>query len=153
MANHTAEEVAKWFLAHNKYVLDTEDADLISNLKLQKLLYYAQGTFLAVTDEPLFDEPIIAWMHGPVVESIYHKYKEFGSNGIIFVESFDFEAFNKQEEALLEEVYEEFGQYSAWKLRNMTHEEDPWKKTAQCEEIDRDLIKNYFKQVYMENDS
>ena len=76
MANHTASEVAKWFLAYNRDVLAEEGGEYISNLKLQKLLYYAQGSFLAVTDSPLFDDPIVAWQHGPVVESVYHEYKK-----------------------------------------------------------------------------
>ena len=52
--------------------------DLITNLKLQKLLYFAQGWFLALYDTPLFKEEIQAWIHGPVVATVYHSYKGFG---------------------------------------------------------------------------
>ena len=45
MAMHTASQVAKWFLAHNRIAEDEEGAEHIANLKLQKLLYYAQGIF------------------------------------------------------------------------------------------------------------
>jgi uncharacterized phage-associated protein len=41
--------------------------DVISNLKLQKLLYYAQGFYLAIYGKALFEEDIVAWEHGPVV--------------------------------------------------------------------------------------
>ncbi|MCI8513016.1 MAG: DUF4065 domain-containing protein [Lachnospiraceae bacterium] len=54
----------------------------IANLKLQKLLYYAQGCFLAVAGAPLFLEDILAWQHGPVVEPVYYQYKGYGSGGI-----------------------------------------------------------------------
>lgn len=53
---HSALQVAKWFLAHNRIAADDEGAENISNLKLQKLLYYAQGTFLALKGEKLFSE-------------------------------------------------------------------------------------------------
>ena len=149
MARHTASEVAKWFLAHNRIAADSEGAEYISNLKLQKLLYYAQGCFLAVKDEPLFSDHIMAWQHGPVVECVYHEYKNNGPNGIPFDDDFDFSAFTREENELLQEVYDVFGQYSAWKLRNMTHEETPWKTTFQNDEISTDTIKQYFKQEYL----
>lgn len=149
MANHTASEVAKWFLAYNRDVLAEEGGEYISNLKLQKLLYYAQGSFLAVTDSPLFDDPIVAWQHGPVVESVYHEYKKNGSNGIPFNDDFNFDTFTNDENNLLKEVYETFGQYSAWKLRNMTHNETPWKSTRQNSTISQDIIKDYFKKEYL----
>lgn len=149
MAKHTAAEVAKWFLAHNRIATDEDGGEYISNLKLQKLLYYAQGCFLAVTEKPLFDEPIVAWQHGPVVESIYHTYKQNGAAGIRFDEDFDFNTFTKEENELLSEVYDTFGQYSAWKLRNMTHQEAPWLETRQNETISIEKIKRYFQKEYL----
>ena len=66
-------QAAKYFLAQA-----SEDAgDLISNLKLQKLVYYAQGFHLALYDEPLFLEAIEAWTHGPVVPDLYRHYKKY----------------------------------------------------------------------------
>lgn len=146
---HTALQVAQWFLAHNRIATADEGAEYISNLKLQKLLYYAQGCFLAVTDRPLFSDSIVAWQHGPVVESVYHQYKCNGANGIPFEDDFDFSKFTAEENDLLEEVYDTFGQYSAWKLRNMTHEEIPWASTPQNSEIPQSVIKQFFKQEYL----
>ena len=149
MSMHTATDVAKWFLAHNRIAAADEGAEFISNLKLQKLLYYAQGCALAVTDEPLLGDEIVAWQHGPVVECVYHAYKGNGSNGIVFEDDFDFSQFTPEENELLEEVYDTFGQYSAWKLRNMTHEETPWLTTQQSAVISIGVIKDYFKQEYL----
>lgn len=146
---HTATQVAKWFLAHNRIVADDGGAEYISNLKLQKLLYYAQGSFLAVNGRPLFNDEIIAWQHGPVVESVYHEYKGNGSNGIPFDEDFDFSQFSDDENELLQEVYDTFGQYSAWKLRNMTHTEKPWLSTPQNTVISQESIMDFFKQEYL----
>jgi len=84
---------------------------------------------VAITGEPLFEDKIEAWEHGPVVLSIYHKYKRYGSSGIPYDETFDDSLLDSLMASILEQVYQEFGQYSAWKLRNMTHEETPWKET------------------------
>jgi len=106
---------------------DTNDGEGISNLKLQKLVYYAQGFYCAIYDEPLFkDERMEAWTHGPVVPNLYHKYKEFGKNPIPSPKNFDESSLTENELEVIEEVFEVFGQFSAWKLRNMTHEEAPW---------------------------
>lgn len=118
----TASQVAKFILS-----LQSEEAgDLISNLKLQKLVYYCQGLHLALYDAPLFPEEVEAWTHGPVVRAVYDEYKAFGADPIPApteeVELSD------PEKKLIEEVYQEFGQYSAWKLRNMTHDEQPYKE-------------------------
>ena len=116
-------DVAKYFLS-----LSDEDAgDLISNLKLQKLVYYAQGFHLALYDEPLFEESIEAWTHGPVVPALYHAYKDFGANAIPRPSDLDFSVYDDRTKELLDEVYQVYGQFSAWKLRNMTHDEPPWK--------------------------
>lgn len=149
MANHTALQVAQWFLAHNRIAEADEGAEKMSNLKLQKLLYYAQGSFLAVTEKPLFDDEIKAWQHGPVVESVYHEYKQYKSDGIPFEDDFDASSFSNEENELLTSVYEEFGQFSAWKLRNMTHEEAPWRDTELNRVIPTSAIKEYFKKEYL----
>lgn len=136
-------DVAKCFL----YLDDENEGDGISNLKLQKLVYYAQGFHLALFDKPLFDDQISAWTHGPVVESLYHQYKAHGSNSIPLPADFDKEALSGDEFGLIAEVFEVFGQFSAWKLRNMTHEESPWinhEKDASV--IPQSEIAEYFKQ-------
>lgn len=150
MARYTADTIAKWMLAYNREKADAEGADLISNLKLQKLLYYAQGTYLGITGHPLFDDPIVAWEHGPVIVDIYHQYRDNHSKGIDFTDDFDFSQILSQDEAILEAVYENFGQYSAWKLRNMTHTETPWKSTPRNHIIDTKLIRDYFVEHYIE---
>ena len=147
---YPASKIAEWFLAYNRNIMAEEDAEYISNLKLQKLLYYAQGTYLAITGHELFKEPILAWKHGPVVNSVYQEYKGNKANGIVYEKPFDFNEFDPETENILEEVYDCFGQYSAWKLRNMTHSEEPWISTDINEVISNDKIKDYFKREYIE---
>jgi uncharacterized phage-associated protein len=135
-------DVAQCFL----YLDSSNDGDGISNLKLQKLMYYAQGFHSAIFDNPLFSEEISAWAHGPVVEGLYHQYKHHGSNHIPVTQDFNKESLTKNEFELIEEVFDVFGQYSAWKLRNMTHEETPWlENEAEAAVIPKQGITEYFK--------
>ncbi|MDR1135842.1 MAG: DUF4065 domain-containing protein [Clostridiales Family XIII bacterium] len=136
--------IAKWFLNRDRITSSLADSDGVSNLKLQKLLYYAQGTFLAVKGEKLFEDDLLAWTHGPVVESVYHAYKAYGYYPIDFDEDYSDADIADEDKSLLEDVYQSFAGYSAWGLREMTHNEAPWKETPQGEAIDPVLIKDYF---------
>lgn len=125
MKTYATDLIADFMLAKSS----PELGDIISNLKLQKLIYYAAGVMSAVRqnqDAPLFHDPIEAWTHGPVVPSQYHRFSKYGSGPIPPVEGFDFSTFDPVDLQVLDDVYGFYGQYSAWKLRNMTHEEAPW---------------------------
>ncbi len=137
----TCFDVADYFLSK----CDEEAGDTISNLKLQKLVYYAQGFFLAVHDRPLFNEEIVAWQHGPVVPALYQKYKECGALGIPTPKDIDYGKYSDEEKELLDAVYLSYGQFSAWKLRNMTHAEPPWKNAEINQVISLAALKDYFK--------
>lgn len=138
-----ARDVAQYFLSK----VDEDVGDGISNLKLQKLAYYAQGFHLALRGEPLFAERIEAWEHGPVVPELYHEYKVHGN--IPPPAGFDPEEVDPPAAALLDEVHSVFGQYSAWKLRNMTHAERPWQEAfgegARGRVISHASMREYFK--------
>ena len=121
-----ATDVASYFIKRGTAESESKDSGL-SNLKLQKLLYYSQGFHLAIFNERLFSEKLEAWTHGPVCPEVYHRFKNFGSSPIFLDEKFDQEkGFNQEQIELLDEIFEVFGQFSAWKLRDMTHEELPW---------------------------
>lgn len=139
----TCFDVANYFLAQP----DEDAGDLMSNLKLQKLVYYAQGFHLAMYDTALFNEPIEAWTHGPVVPALYHRFKEYGSNPIPPVPELDFAIFQGDVGNVLDEVYKVYGQYSAWKLRNLTHDEPPYKEALESDSpiISHESLKKYFK--------
>lgn len=76
MANHVL-NVANLFLR-----LGERDGVSISNMKLQKLLYFAQGHCLGSFNRPLVDEAPEAWQYGPVFPSVYHAFKQYGSQTI-----------------------------------------------------------------------
>ncbi len=140
-------DVANFFLS----AMDEDAGDLISNLKMQKLVYYAQGIHLAMFDKELYSEEIKAWEHGPVIPSLYHEFKSCGRGAIEpNFESFSIDIFTKEQKEMLEDVYNTFGQFSAWMLRNMTHEERPWVEstkngTLRGSTVDKSLLKEYFK--------
>ena len=143
---YSALDIAKWFLNINRAQMNFEDSEYITNLKLQKLLYYAQGYYLARKNDPLFKEDFIAWEHGPVIRKVYDEYKKNGAKGIEYNEDFNI-SIDREAEIILNEVYEKFGQFSAWKLRDMTHQEMPWRTTTRNDIISKEKIKEYFKTV------
>ena len=147
---YTASTVAKWFLYYNSEYEAEYGDDRISNLKLQKLLYYAQGCYLALKGRPLFDENILHWQHGPVVREIYDEYKINGSNPIDYCGNYHYGEINQEDEAILINVYDVFGKYTAGALRNMTHEEDPWKQTTSNQVISLESIRRYFEDNYLD---
>lgn len=134
-------DVARYFLA----LVDEDAGDSLSNLKLQKLTYYAQGFHLALYDEPLFPERIEAWAHGPVIPDLYHALKQFGSAPVQMDGDFDINKYTPKVRELLDEVYSVYGQFSAVRLRNISHQEPPWNGTPQGGAISEALMRDYFK--------
>lgn len=123
---------------------DTESGDVLTNLKLQKLVYYAQGFHLAIHNKPLFKDAIVAWEHGPVVENLYHKLKDYKASQVSIDAPLN-KTITEDQMKLLKEINTIFGQFSAWKLRNMTHNESPWQTTERGTEISHAKLKAYFK--------
>jgi len=101
-----------------------QSGESLSNLKLQKMLYYAQGWFLAINGRPLFDNEIQAWVHGPVVVDEYHRFKEAGYAPIIW----DGREVDLPEDVaqFLDRVIYTYGSESAYGLEVRTHREAPW---------------------------
>lgn len=121
-----------------------EVGDVISNLKLQKLLYYAQGYHLAIYDKPLFDNDILAWTYGPVVKEVYYEYSNNGANALPIPQNVNTDSFTHDQIDLLGEIYSVFGQYSGLKLMEMTHNEAPWLTTPRNEIITHEKLKAFF---------
>lgn len=117
---HTALDVATWFLKN----IDRSAGDSVTHLKLQKLVYYAQAWSLALTGQPLFEEDLQAWAHGPVAPSVYRAFAGEGWNALPApVREVEFA---EEQAALLEEIAEVYGTFQAKQLENMTHSEAPW---------------------------
>lgn len=130
--------IAKAFLK----LSEPEVGDGITNLKLQKLLYYAQGFNLAINEEPLFNEEIRAWTYGPVVPEVYGQYKGGGAQAIAVPD--EEVSLGEEEKDLVLNVWKVYGQFSAWRLKEMTHEEPPWRDTPRNGVITHDKLKDFF---------
>lgn len=153
-------DVARYLITLNDNECETkEEKNDLSKLKIQKLLYYTQGYYSALYDEYLFDEDIEARKYGPVVKKVYNEFKEIEGNFVptdkYKMGKEEIEQIGENEKQLIEDVFNLMGQYSAWRLRDKTHQEDPWKnnyiKGKKNIKIPKDDIKKYFKR-YVENE-
>jgi uncharacterized phage-associated protein len=115
----TAAAVADYLLWASR-----ERGEPLSNLKLQKLLYYAQGWYLALHDRPLFADDFQAWVHGPVLPSQYHRFK--AAAWMPIVEPIEEPTLPEEVRRFLNEILDVFGVETAIALELMTHSERPW---------------------------
>lgn len=149
--------IANFFLE-----LAWENNEPVTPMKLQKLVYYAHGWNLGLNDEPLLDELVEAWRYGPVIPSIYHEFKHFGTKPISekakYIDLKTLRLYDHPLPAdenvlrLLQKIWEVYGKASAIKLSNMTHQPGtPWYRVydpngPRNQKIDNDIIKNYFRE-------
>lgn len=103
-----------------------ERGELLTNLKLQKLLYYAQAWHLALRDAELFAENFEAWVHGPVLPSQYHRFKKFVWTPI--TDHIEKPKLSDEVSGHLIEIVDVFGTETAIALELMTHREKPWQE-------------------------
>lgn len=147
----TANDVAKYIVSLTNNNIEDE----ISNLKLQKLLYYLQGFHLAIKGEPIFEDEIEAWQYGPVVCDTYHTYKDYGHNAIILPkEDNDYENITLETKKFISRIYSYYSQFSAIKLMNMTHEETPWDDCYNHKKshvIEKESLKCFFQEHELVN--
>lgn len=144
MKTMTALDVSKSLI---EFGLNDPDNFDISNLKLQKLLYYVQGTSLVLTGKRMFNENIVKWQYGPVVVEIYHHFKGH-KNQILDIETEEINKKIPQENLeIIKNVFDYFGQFSAIQLMNLTHNEMPWNSVEIGEEINDSLLIDYFRTI------
>jgi len=119
-------KVADYFIRQ----ADTGSGDVMTHLKLQKLLYFAQGHHLALFDKPLFADRIEAWAHGPVCPAIWQVFKVYGYKPIpASVAKSDIDSISRRIQGFLAEVWRVYGQFTAKRLEEMTHDpvDSPWR--------------------------
>lgn len=131
-----------------KYVIHrcTQNERPISNLKLQKILYFVQAEFLVGTGRACFDDDIEAWPHGPVVPAVYFQYLIYGSTSIPDQGNDGFEVISRQDKNHLDAIIDTAAKYSASGLERITHRQKPWINAYKRDNkvIKRAEIKEYF---------
>lgn len=116
----------------------------INHLQLQKIMYYLEAIWLTQNGESLFTDDIEMWRLGPVVPSVYHEYKIFGSSRINSVpkelqfskdgtfgfsyEDFDPDVIEKDTKDFINPYIEKLLKCDGFYLVNRTHEHIMWKK-------------------------
>ncbi|QHE63101.1 DUF4065 domain-containing protein [Rossellomorea vietnamensis] len=136
----TVENVAKYFISLSQE--STRYA--ITPLKLQKLVYYAQGYHLSKYGERLFNEQLEAWLHGPVVPCLYRTYRKYGYLTIPWKSFDNWDELTIEEIDTIDTVWKEYGHLDGKLLEELTHQEDPWLETDINHVIEIELIMDYF---------
>lgn len=122
---YTAMQVAK-------YIIEHKNAD-VSNLKLQKILFYAQMEYIQKYNSNLFDDKIEAWRHGPVIRDVYREFKKYMSSPIesdsAEIQNVSYGSLLRDEKALrvINDIIVKTKCINAWLLVEKTHETSAWK--------------------------
>ena len=134
----------------------------VSNLKLQKVLYFVQGYYLQMTGHAFFSDEIEAWPYGPVVPDVYEQFQQFGANFIPYtreysefdyltwdenVHYFNMNDLRKQDLDFLKAVVDKLDKYSASDLVTITHKQALWQQAIEFGNraiITKNSIKQYF---------
>jgi len=146
--------VAKWFVdrANTEFVDDGGIAEGLTNLKLQKLLYFAQAVSLSLNDTLLFRDRIEAWKFGPVVPSVYQELKKFG-NAPVEMAMDGVSTLSTEITSILEDVWSLYGKFASHELVNITHNHLPWKQVYLSGivngEITPEGLKSYYANYYV----
>ena len=141
---YSANNVANYILCY----YNRQD-DWISNLKLQKILYFLQAEFLVAQDAPLFSDPIKAVDWGTMVDNVYHNYKIFGGGSIPILHEEKYPHYiDSEDKPLIDAVLDKLSDYTSTDLLNIIHNQKPWKMAYYYYDgcpISLFILKEYFK--------
>ncbi|MDQ7982820.1 MAG: DUF4065 domain-containing protein [Spiroplasma sp.] len=131
-----------------------QDWEGLSNLKIQKLLYFIEASFLVKFNTKLFSQNFEAWDYGPVIPSLYQGLKKFERKPIFFDEfkkSGNYKnvinSLNEKQLDFLEESFIKFNKFSSFELVSLSHIYGPWKEVAKNEEITKQDMINFFHNI------
>ena len=116
VGSYTALEVAKYII--NKC---TSDGKLITNLQLQKILYYVQMYFLKNQKRAIFSDEIEAWQFGPVIREVYDYFCGSGAMTIYYIQ-IGGSNIAYEDAILIDKIVEEKRDLNPWKMVKDTHE-------------------------------
>lgn len=123
MKSYKALQIAQYIINH-----EFENSRPVSNLRLQKLLYYVQLYFLMCTGQPCFSDRVEAWDFGPVVPNVYHQYKRFGSMIIQEVNDQAENGLDTDDRQLIDQMLDKCSYKTTRELVEISHQQSPWRK-------------------------
>lgn len=123
--------------------------------KIQKLCYYAQAWCYALKGYQLEDTDYQAWAQGPVSPALWERFKAFGDDPIRMKGFLNFEV-SPEDEQLLEDVWDTYGDNTGNALEALTHRELPWLEARRgyapnercCVAISPTTMASYYKSIY-----
>ncbi len=142
---YSALDIAKYVI----YKCVALEAHPISNLQLQKTLYYIQGYYFKIFGIEAYKEDICSWPYGPVVPDVYFEYNMYGNKKIEnFCSEKDPDVLsiinNYENKKWIDKVVDECIKITPSSLVQKTHDEQPWKSTVRTQTISKNVIRDYF---------
>ena len=95
----------------------------IDEMKLHKLMYFAQRESFIQTNQPLFDATFYGWKYGPILKEIRIAYKD-GTIALAKPQKF-----NCDQTPLFDRVFQDYAGKDSWSLSRLTHGELSWKNS------------------------
>lgn len=150
-------KVVNWLRVKNNADMRTNpNVEELTQMKTMKLLYYIQAASLSITGHRMFNNDIVAWRYGPVVEEVHEKYR--GHRGIVGeITERDLNNYSElqndyEASSILNSIYDVYGYSSAYDLMRQTHSEKPWQETPQSEVISDEAIKDFYSGVFVSDE-
>ena len=145
---HEARDVANEIIKRG-----ADEHRIFTHLQIQKLVYYCHGWMLGLCEKPMIAQSVSAWKHGPVVEDLYQRLKQYGRDQVYPIPRVRGVPYSAEENHIINEVLRVYGGYSGGQLSGMTHAVgSPWHQTMTTlgnrSTISNDLIEDYFKAEY-----
>jgi uncharacterized phage-associated protein len=139
--------VAQYMLKHAH-----DERNPLTPMQVLKLVYIAHGWNLGINGRPLVNESVEAWQYGPVIPSIYHRYKRYGGNFIDECPTEEPNCFDEPEKDVMRQVWDGYGKRSGISLSSSTHEPGtPWyitiHQSGRGSVISNDLIEDYYRRL------
>jgi len=145
--------VAKYLIQKSRETERSGEYRQMSHLKLQKILYYAQGWHLGLYGKPLFEDPIYAWKLGPVTESVYYDLRHFGDMNLVDADyncSTGTTVTDPEKKVFIDHAWDEYAEESANALVARTHSSEPWLNSFSnpfSKEIDPEAMEEHFRKT------
>lgn len=154
-------KIVNWLrVRNNADMRQNPNIEELSQMKVMKLLYYIQAASLSISGKRMFDNDIVAWKYGPVVEAVHRKYS--GCRGIVNsnypITPQDLEDYkelqaDEQASSILNSIYDVYGYSSAYDLMRQTHSEKPWQQTPHNGVIKDKYIKDFYSGVFISDEN